>query len=221
MTALKRSSLREQIKDVILERIVDGEYRPGDRLVESRISQELEVSQSSVREALRDLEQLGCVVYEFNRGCSVRAFSPDELLEAYPVRAALEALAAREASVRIDVATLGRLEDLLGGMLACAEEGRIQEQAQLNVEFHRVIVHASENATLIRQWALLEPSARTYLTTVTSRATVDPRHLAERHVPILEALRAGDGAKAAQAVHDHLMEAAALLVDGIGRDSAV
>ena len=169
-----------------------------------------------MREALRDLEQLGCVVYEFNRGCSVRAFSPDELLEAYPVRAALEALAAREASVRIDVATLGRLEDLLGGMLACAEE-----QAQLNVEFHRVIVHASQNATLMRQWALLEPSARTYLTTVTSRATVDPRHLAERHVPILEALRAGDGAKAAQAVHDHLMEAAALLVDGIGRDSAV
>ena len=89
MTALKRSSLREQIKDVILERIVGGEYRPGDRLVESRISQELEVSQSSVREALRDLEQLGCVVYEFNRGCSVRAFSSDELLEAYPVRAAL------------------------------------------------------------------------------------------------------------------------------------
>ena len=59
------------------------------------------------------------------------------------------------------------------------------------------------------------------LTTVTSGATVDPRHLAERHVPILEALRAGDGAKAAQAVHDHLMEAAALLFDGIGRDSAV
>ena len=183
MTVLQRSTLREQIEDVILERIVEGQYQPGERLVESRISQELKVSQSSVREAIRDLEQLGCLVYEFNRGCSVRAFSTDDLLEAYPVRAALEALAAQEAAVRIDPATLERLDDLLQAMLLCADEGRIHDQAQLNVEFHRVIVHASHNATLVRQWALLEPSARTYLTTVTSRATVDPRHLAERHIP--------------------------------------
>jgi DNA-binding GntR family transcriptional regulator len=217
MTALQRLSLREQIKDVILERIINGDYKAGDRLVESRISQELKVSQSSVREALRDLEQLGFLVYEFHRGCSVRAFSPHDLLEAYPVRAALEALAAREAARRIDAVTLERLTGLVEGMIACADDGRIQEQALLNVEFHRTIVDASGNTTLVRQWALLEPSARTYLTTLASRASVDLRYLAERHIPILDALRRGDGEEASRALHAHLMEAAALLAEGIGQ----
>ena len=84
-----RSNLREQIKDVMLQRIVSGAYPPGARLVETRIAQELGVSQAPVREALRDLEQLGCIVHEPFRGCSVRAFSANELLEAFPVRAAL------------------------------------------------------------------------------------------------------------------------------------
>ena len=103
-----RSNLREQIQDVLLQRIVEGTYRPGERIVETRIAQELGVSQGPVREALRDLEQLGCVVHEPGRGCSVRAFSAEELLEAFPVRAALEALAARLAAERITRARAGR-----------------------------------------------------------------------------------------------------------------
>src|ERR671911_3188810 len=96
-----RSNLREQIKDVMLQRIVSGAYPPGARLVETRIAQELGVSQAPVREALRDLEELGCVVHEPFRGCSVREFSIPELLDAFPVRIALEELAARLAAERI------------------------------------------------------------------------------------------------------------------------
>src|ERR687898_901118 len=97
---LARTVLREQVKELLLERILSGQYQPGERLVETRIAQELGVSQAPVREALRDLEQLGCIVHEPFRGCSVRAFSANELLEAFPVRAALEALAARLAAER-------------------------------------------------------------------------------------------------------------------------
>src|SRR5438874_12015375 len=104
-----RTSLREQVRDLLLDRIVAGEYPPGARLVETRIAQELGVSQAPVREALRDLEQLGCIVHEPFRGCSVRAFSADELIEAFPVRAALEALAARLAAERITEAELLQL----------------------------------------------------------------------------------------------------------------
>ena len=78
---LLRSSLRERIKDVMLQRILEGVHPPGSRLVETRIAQELGVSQASIREALRDLEHIGCVVYEPYRGCSVRKISMAELLE--------------------------------------------------------------------------------------------------------------------------------------------
>jgi DNA-binding GntR family transcriptional regulator len=204
-----RSSLREQVKDVILQRIVEGTYEPGGRIVETRIAQELGVSQGSVREALRDLEQLGCVVHEPYRGCSVRAFGPAELLEAFPVRAALEALAARLAAERITAAELAELDDLLDRMRAAARRGDAHDQSQANASFHATIVRAARNATLERQWRMLEPYSRTYLTV--SRPGIDLVHLSERHRPVLDALRRRDAETAGEAMHDHLMGAAELL----------
>ena len=204
-----RSNLREQIKDVILQRIVEGSYPQGARLIETRIAQELGVSQGPVREALRDLEQLGCVVHEPYRGCSVRAFSARDLLDAFPVRAALEALAARLAAQRITPAELAELDALLERMRAAARRQDAHEQSQADASFHATIVRAARNATLERQWGLLEPFLRTFLTV--SRPGTDLVALSERHVPVLEALRRGDPEAAARAMHDHLMGAAELL----------
>jgi DNA-binding GntR family transcriptional regulator len=204
-----RSNLREQIKDVILQRILDGDYEPGARLVETRIAQELGVSQAPVREALRDLEQLGCIIHEPFRGCSVRAFSAQELLEAFPVRAALEALAARLAAERMTEDELLRLADLVEKMRAAAERGDAHDQSQANAQFHATIVRAARNPTLERQWSFLEPFSRTYISV--SQPGLDLRALSDRHVPILDALRARDGAAAAAAMHQHLMDAAELL----------
>jgi DNA-binding GntR family transcriptional regulator len=204
-----RVNLREQIKDVILQRIVSGAYEPGVRLVETRIAQELGVSQAPVREALRDLEQLGCVVHEPFRGCSVRAFSTDELLEAFPVRAALEALGARLAAERITDAELERLRALVAAMDEAADGGDPHEQSRADTEFHATIVRAARNATLERQWSFMEPFSRTYISV--SRPGLDLHDLTERHRPILKALESRDGARAEAAMHTHLMEAAALL----------
>ncbi len=204
-----RANLREQIKDLILQRIVAHDYPPGARLVETRIAQELGVSQAPVREALRDLEQLGCVVHEPFRGCSVRAFSADELLEAFPVRAALEALAARLAAERMTEDELLLLADLLETMRAAARRGDAHDQSQANASFHATIVRAARNSLLERQWTFLEPYSRTYLTV--SQPGLDLLALSERHVPILDALRARDGEAAAAAMHQHLMDAAELL----------
>lgn len=204
-----RANLREQIKDVILQRILDGDYQPGARLVETRIAQELGVSQAPVREALRDLEQLGCIVHEPFRGCSVRAFSAEELIEAFPVRAALEALAARLAAERMTEDELLQLADLLETMRAAAGRGDAHDQSRANASFHATIVRAARNETLERQWSFLEPFSRTYISV--SQPGLDLRALSDRHVPILEALRVRDGEAAAAAMHKHLMEAAQLL----------
>ena len=200
---------RERVKDVILQRIVSGEYPPGSRLVETRIAQELGVSQAPVREALRDLEQLGCIVHEPFRGCSVRAFSAQELLEAFPVRAALEALAARLAAERMTEDELLRLGELLETMRAAAARDDAHGQSQANAQFHATIVRAARNATLERQWSFLEPFSRTYISV--SQPGLDLRALSDRHIPILDALRARDGDAAAEAMHQHLLDAAELL----------
>ena len=211
-----RFNLREQIKDVILDGIISGSRPPGSRLVETQIARELGVSQTSVREALRDLEQIGCVAHQPFRGCSVRAFSAPELLEAFPVRIALEALAARLAAERIAADELERLRRLLDSMRRAARQGSPHEQSLSNAAFHATIVHAARNSTLERQWQLLEPFSRTYITV--SRPSLDLVELSERHVPILQAMERRDPAGAARAMEEHLAHAADLLrqhVDGL------
>lgn len=208
-SVIARPALRDQVKDVLLERIARGDYAPGERLVETAIARELGVSQAPVREALRDLDQLGLVVHAPNRGCSVRQVSPRELREAFPVRAALEALASRLAAPRISDADLARLDALLEEMVAAARVADPLAQAHANARFHATIVAAAGNETLERQWSTLEPFARTYLTSV--QADVDLEQLAERHRPIVAALRSRDGEIAARVMHDHLIEAAELV----------
>src|SRR5437868_2294867 len=91
---IRRTVLREEVKNVLLERILSGQYAPGERLVEIRIAQELGVSQAPVREALRDLESVRFVESIPFRGARVREVSDAELIEVYPIRGALEEVAA-------------------------------------------------------------------------------------------------------------------------------
>jgi DNA-binding GntR family transcriptional regulator len=206
---LIRPSLREQIKDLILQRIIRGEYAPGSRLVETRIAQELGVSQASVREALRDLEHLGCVLHEPYRGCSVRRLSIDELLEAFPVRSALEELAARLAAECMNDRSLDELDLLYEAMLRAARRGDAHDVAQADADFHAAIVRGAQNETLSRQWTALEPYLRTYITV--SRPGTDLVALSEQHRPILEALQARKPLVVSEAMHRHLAQASDLL----------
>jgi DNA-binding GntR family transcriptional regulator len=199
-------SLREQVRDLLLDRIVSGSYAPGSRLVETRIAEELGVSQAPVREALRDLEQLGCVVHTPFRGCSVKELSVDDLLEAYPVRSALEDLAARLAAERIDGDGLARLAGLIDSMRRASRVRDVIAASSADAAFHATIVAAAGNSVLTRQWEQLQPHARTFIS-LTLPAS-ERGDLAERHVPILEALRRGDPLLAERAMHEHLAEVA-------------
>ena len=87
---LERRVFREEIREQLIEDILSGKLAPGARIVETRIAQQFGVSQGPVREALRDLELFGFVVSSPFRGTQVRKFSTEELLEIYPIRAALE-----------------------------------------------------------------------------------------------------------------------------------
>lgn len=204
--ALGRTILREQVRDVLLERIVSGEYAPGSRLVETRIADELGVSQAPVREALRDLEQLGLVVHESFRGCSVRDVSAAELLEAYPVRAALEGLAARLAAQRIEDDDLDRLAELIEAMRQATADNDASAETRADAEFHATIVRAANNTVLRHQWEQLLPHARTFISLALPASANGG--LAERHQPILDALRRRDPQLVEAAMHEHLEDVA-------------
>ncbi|HMJ37693.1 MAG TPA: GntR family transcriptional regulator [Baekduia sp.] len=201
-----RVILREQVRDLLLARILSGHYSPGSRLVETRIAQELGISQAPVREALRDLEQLGCVVHEAFRGCSVRELSIDDLLEAFPVRAALESVAARLAAHNISDDELALLDGFVATMRTAGDDGDAMAESAADAAFHATIVQAARNRVLARQWEQLQPHARTFISISLPASARGP--VADRHLPILDALRARDPERAATAMHDHLSEVA-------------
>src|SRR3954469_5532072 len=109
MATVARQMLKDQIREVLLERILDGTYAPGERIVETQVASEFSVSQGPVREALRELETLGMVVSEPYRGARVREVTPAELAEVYPVRALIEGYAAQEAAKAME-GDVGALE---------------------------------------------------------------------------------------------------------------
>ena len=207
--AISRSVLSDQVKDRLLQAILDGRYPPGARIVETRVARELGTSQAPVREALRDLEALGIVETAAFRGARVRRPSADELLEAFVVRAELESLGARLAVPRLTDEDLEALAGYIEEMRRSAEDGDYYAEATADAAFHGRIIALAGNATLERVWRTLEPFSRTYITMVVPG--VDRRRIADLHAPILAALRLRDPDAVTSVLHDHFRDTAAML----------
>ncbi|GAC1319749.1 MAG: GntR family transcriptional regulator [Chloroflexota bacterium] len=211
--SVTRTVLREQIKEVLVERILSGHYKPGDRLIELHIAQEFGTSQAPVREALRDLESLRFVGSEAFRGTRVRSISRQELAEIYPVRAALEGLAAHLAVERAPDDLLDRLTKQYRAMCEAAEKSDLHDQVHHDVELHRLIVEASGNSILMQVWQSLRVEVRTLVTAVETEMNL--RDLADAHLPILEAFAVRDAERADTVVRLHLLRFGDLLLKGL------
>jgi len=201
---LERRVFREEIREQLMEDILNGRLLPGARIIETRIAQQFGVSQGPVREALRDLELFGFVVSSPFRGTQVRKISTDDLLEIYPIRAALEGVAARAAAPKITDATLAQLDDLIDAMREAAARNDHRAEADADHAFHHVIVKASGNHMLEHMWQTMRLSITTCVThSVTHRSL---HEIAERHVVVLDALRARDPDRAEAAIRRHIEE---------------
>lgn len=204
-----RSVLGDQVKDHLLQAILTGRYAPGARIVETRVARELGVSQSPVREALRDLAALGVVEMPAFRGARVRRPTVDEVQDAFVVRTELEVLAARLALPRLAEADLDDLGGLVQQMHQAADRGDLHAEAVADAGFHSRIVELAGNAVLERMWRNLEPFPRTYLTIMVRGAGTS--QIADLHIPLIEAFRSRDVERVTEAVRRHFEEAATML----------
>jgi DNA-binding GntR family transcriptional regulator len=216
-----RRVLREEIREQLIDDILRGRLAPGTRIVETRLAQELGVSQAPVREALRDLELFGFVVSSPFRGTQVRKISPQDLLEIYPVRAALEGIAARAAATRIDDATLAQLQEALGAMREAAARDDHHAHVAADFAFHQVIIKASGNRMLQHVWQTMRLSTTTFVThSMTQLTHRSLTEIGERHVPVLDALRARDPDLAEAAMRRHIEEPGDWIRDALKVQSA-
>lgn len=196
--------LRHDVRNHLRNQIFDGTLQPGDRIVESRLARELGISQTPVREALRELEQMGLVVSYPNRGASVRRVEPRDAEEMYTLRAHLEALGVELLLNRITDEDIAVLNGFIDGMLAAATDDDPERLTELDTSFHEYILTRSGNSLLLRTWQGISPLNWTMLTVIRLKDR-NLTELAERHHPIVDALKAGDKAQAEAAIRDHVM----------------
>lgn len=190
---VKRRCMRDQVREAIVSRIMEGTYSAGDRLIELNLAREFNVSQAPVREALRELEALGMVESVRYRGTRVSASSSANLRESYEMRVLLEERSAQLA-VPCSEEVLARLEECLSTMRQKARAGSVAAYTREAMRFHRIIVEASGNRIFLHIWDMLQFDVRAHV--VGLRVQGHLHEYAEAHEPILQALKEGNGAEA-------------------------
>ena len=201
-----RASLSRVVSDKIRGHILEGKFKPGERLVEDRLSAELGVSRVPVREALRGLSMEGLVRLEPNRGATVIEVTPELVRELVEVRTLLEALNARLAARRHDPKIVALLQDTLARGNEAAQSGTSEELARLNAEFHERLAEASRNSVLSDiMRSLRERTSLAFSINGRARAREDWRE----HAGILAAVIDGDEEMAALLAGRHVRNAAA------------
>jgi DNA-binding GntR family transcriptional regulator len=195
-----RRALRHDVRDGIVRGILEGDFGPGDRLIEMHIAREYGTSQGPVREALRELEMLGFVRSEPHRGTYVRDPWQRGMLELYELRGALEEAAARMATPALSQDT-SALQAEVDGMADAALRDDVHAAVEHSERFHRIIIEASGNQLLETVWSSLSITDHTALTMVT--LDLDLGTLAPAHQPIVDAIAAGDIELACRVSREH------------------
>jgi len=201
----KYKTQTEWVVQTLREAILSGKMKPGQKLRQEELAQQLDISPTPVREAFRQLEAEGLVVHLPHKGVRVTDVSAESVEEIYLIRSALESLAARLAVMRSQSADLNKLiqklEGLQRSMEECLEKKNYQELVNLHEEFHMSLYEMSGSQRLrrlitslrslfprISLWAIPERAARSM----------------EEHKEILEAIRNRQAERTERLVSEHI-----------------
>lgn len=200
----KRPLYREEIGNTIRDAIASGDLKPGDRIVETQWAKDLGVSQSPVREAIRELEMRGLVENIPYQGCIVRKITKQDMKDAYRVRMYLEMLGIKDAVEGATETQLKEMNEILKEMGAEAKKKALNPYTKKNKEFHEKIIEISQNKLLIRLWKQSNIQDSTFFGTQFSEQSLDD--LALRHKVLYDAIEARDTKRAQDAVYAHFQE---------------
>ena len=195
--------LRGMVFDVLMSAIMQGQLSPGERLLEVQLADEMGVSRTPVREAIRRLELEGFVVMVPRKGAYVAGLSINDVEEVYEIRTVLETLAVRLAAQRMQPADYAQLDDLSEKMRATWQEGNVDNWVSLDASFHELLYKFSRNERLVAMMNNIMEQLSRYR--IISLANVEVRHNSlSEHQELIEALKRRDSEAAATAVAMHI-----------------
>jgi len=204
-----RDTLHLKVCNVLRKAILQGDFEPGERLIQEELAKALDVSRMPVREALRKLETEGLIELVPHRGAIVKPFNVQDIEEIYTLRAELESLAVSKSVGSIKQEDIQKLENLTKQMKKSIEA---EEFVEANIEYHRMLMkHCS--------WKRLLSFIETLWNGFPQQT---PHMLAgqvdlsnQEHDEILNAVKDGDADRAASLLADHIKRTGKSLIESI------
>lgn len=187
----------------IKEKILNGDLKPAEKLIETQLAESIGVSRSTVKKALLKLEQENLVVIELNKGASVKSFTLEEIINYMEIQAVLEGLIIDSAVSNISEKELKKLGSILQQMKSYIEEQQFEEYSSCNKKFHDVIYSVAQNKQAIE----MIKQIKTQLLRYRFRTVLVPGRSGnsyQEHQAIYQAFADRDSKKARAAVQEHI-----------------
>ena len=218
---LQRKSLKEEIFDVLHEKIIAGKVLPGEWLRQDDIATQLGVSMTPVREALDLLVSVGLAERVPYRGVRVPQPSADDIAEAYAMRLLLEAAGARAAALKREQAQVDELKRILSRMKGLLTLNDMSALRQLSRQFHQSVVAIGENSSLDRLYGMVMNSfpdwmLYEYLFRHTDLLESSLSDEYQEHMALVDAIEAGDADLAERMAVAHIRQLGEDLAEYLG-----
>ncbi len=203
MTALIKSTIREQIYEILKERISSGFYLPGQKLSEVAICEELGVSRSPLREAIRLLEADGLVMGEPNKGVYIKNLCEKDVRDLYQVEIMMQNASIQCGSKNINEEEKRVLQDLADEFRETYRSGDLNAYLKTSEKFHNEIVSLCDNSITKDIYQRIGFQNHRFRL----MSLKDPERFQKsytEHLEIIDALLAGDSRKAQKLMTEHL-----------------
>lgn len=216
MGKLDYRTLRENVADEIRMKILNGDMKPGDKIIEQELASEFGISRGPVREALRQLEQEGMVEYSRNVGCSVKHIGMDDVYEIYYMRANYEMMAVRLYNAPFPQETIEKMEQVLEQMKQLHKE-EYRKVFELDNEFHEAILDLVSFKRLKKAWEDLNYGniVTGYNMEIDSEQVIKRQYLI--HEKLLNACKTSTPAQVEQAIADHYLGGVEKLIQKVNK----
>jgi len=199
----ENKSLTSLIFDKIREDILNDKYTPGEKIVEAKLAEEIGVSRTPVREALKQLELDGLVENIPNRGVIVKGVSKQDIYDIYTIRIAIEGIAAQWSVERMTEEELRNLEEVYELMEFYTDRNDLDKIFELNTKFHEIIYTSTNSRYLehvLRDFQLFIKSTRNK----SLRSEGRKEKALDEHRKILDAFKSRDEAAAVEMLIAHI-----------------
>ena len=208
--------LRDTVCETLRDAIRRGILEPGERLMEVQLAEELGISRTPVREAIRKLEQEGYVIMMPRRGTYVSSVSVNDIKEIFEIRSALESLSTGLAARRIEPDELEKLRALLTEIEGHIQRKDIDKIVETDIEFHGLLYQVSRNERLVTIISNLKEQLARFRTLSMSYPGRLQETL-EEHRAMVEAIAANDVEAARDAAERHMERAEETLLKAMRR----